>query len=289
MREGIKYERTAFGDIAYTDQGSGPPALFVHGVFLNGYLWRHVIDRVADTRRSIAIDLLAHGATKTSPDQDVSFAAQAEMLEAVCESLGLSSVDLVANDSGGGIAQIFAARHHQRIRSLTLTNCDTHDGWPPEAFQSTVNAVAQGSLPALARQWLGDISKARAGFSRAYEHPEQVSDETLRTYLEPIFSTPEAIHNLERFFAAMDCRQTAAVEPLLRSLHAPTLIVWALDDVFFDVKWAHWLRDTIPGTRKVIELDGARLFFPEERPDALAETLREHWRSERSANQGASA
>jgi pimeloyl-ACP methyl ester carboxylesterase len=59
--------------------------------------------------------------------------------------------------------------------------------------------------------------------------------------------------------------------------------------VFFDVKWAHWLRDTIPGTRKVIELDGARLFFPEERPDALAEVLREHWRSERSANQGASA
>jgi pimeloyl-ACP methyl ester carboxylesterase len=289
MREGIKYARTAFGDIAYTDQGSGPPALFVHGVFLNGYLWRHAIDRVADTRRSIAIDLLAHGATKTSPDQDVSFAAQAEMLEAVCESLGLSSVDLVANDSGGGIAQIFAGRHNQRIRSLTLTNCDAHDGWPPAAFQPTVNAVAQGHLAALGRQWLSDISKARAAFSRAYEHPEQVSDETFRTYLEPLVSTPESVHNLERFFAAMDCRQTAAVEPLLRRLNAPTLIVWALDDVFFDVKWAHWLRDTIPGTRKVIELDGARLFFPEERPDALAEVLREHWRSERSANQGASA
>jgi pimeloyl-ACP methyl ester carboxylesterase len=77
---------------------------------------------------------LAHGATKTSPEQDVDFTAQAEMLEAVCESLKLDQVDLVANDSGGGIAQIFAARHPARIRSLTLTNCDTHDNWPPKPF-----------------------------------------------------------------------------------------------------------------------------------------------------------
>src|SRR5579864_3428226 len=69
----IRYAQTAFGDIAYTEQGVGVPALFVHGVFLNGYLWRHVMDRVADVRRAIAIDLMAHGATKTAPDQDVSF------------------------------------------------------------------------------------------------------------------------------------------------------------------------------------------------------------------------
>jgi len=273
----IKYARTAFGEIAYTDQGSGPAALFVHGVFLNGYLWRHVVDRVADVRRAIAIDLLAHGATKTAPDQDVSFRAQAEMLEAVCETLGLDQVDLVANDSGGGIAQIFAARHPERIRTLALTNCDTHDDWPPEAFQTTVKAVAEGHLAAIGRQWLQDAGKARSSFSRAYEHPEQVSEETFRTYFEPLFATPGSVRNLERFFAAMDCRQTAAVEPLLGQLHAPTLIVWAMDDVFFDVQWAYWLRDTIPGASKVIELEGARLFFPEERPDALADALREHW------------
>jgi hypothetical protein len=44
-------------------------------------------------------------------------------------------VDLVGNDSGGGIAQIFAALNPERVRTLTLTNCDTHDNWPPEAFK----------------------------------------------------------------------------------------------------------------------------------------------------------
>jgi pimeloyl-ACP methyl ester carboxylesterase len=279
MARSIIYATTPFGEIAYSEQGEGPAALFVHGVFLNGHLWRHVIDRVADIRRCIAVDLLAHGATTGSADQDLSFTAQAEMLEAFCAALRLDQVDLVANDSGGGIAQIFAAHHPERIRSLTLTNCDTHDNWPPEPFRPVVAAAAQGNLGELGRRALADVQFARLFFALAYEHPEKITEETFRTYLEPVFGTPEAARRIERFVAAQDCRQTVAIEGLLRRLQAPTLIVWGADDIFFDVKWAYWLRDTVPGCRKVIELDGARLFFPEERPDALATALREHWQS----------
>ena len=39
---------TPFGEIAYIEKGSGPPALFVHGVLLNGYVWRHTIDALAE-------------------------------------------------------------------------------------------------------------------------------------------------------------------------------------------------------------------------------------------------
>ena len=53
MRGEIKHVVTAFGDIAYGEQGEGPPALFVHGVLLNGYMWRHVIAGVADLRRCV--------------------------------------------------------------------------------------------------------------------------------------------------------------------------------------------------------------------------------------------
>ena len=57
----------------------------------------------------------------------------------------------------------------------------------------------------------------------------------------------------------------------------PTLVVWGTGDDFFPVAWAYWLKGAIPGVRKVIELEGAKLFFPEERPEELAEALREHW------------
>ena len=74
-----KWAQTPSGRISYVEQGTGPAALFVHGVVLNGHLWRHQLDALSDLRRCIAVDLLAHGATTTSPAQDVSSDAQAEM------------------------------------------------------------------------------------------------------------------------------------------------------------------------------------------------------------------
>src|SRR5689334_7895208 len=130
--------QTPSGRISYVEQGAGPVALFVHGVLLNKHLWRHQLAGLSDIRRAIALDLLAHGDTEIAPDQDVSVTANAKMLQEFLDALNIDKVDVVGNDSGGGISQIFSALHPERVRSLTLTNCDTHDNWPPEAFKPFV-------------------------------------------------------------------------------------------------------------------------------------------------------
>jgi pimeloyl-ACP methyl ester carboxylesterase len=276
---------TRVGEIAYVERGEGSVALFVHGVFLNSHLWRHVIDRVSGTRRCLAPDLLSHGDSPAAPGQDISFRAQAEMLEAFCEALGLDQVDLVANDSGGAIAQIFAVRHPERLRSLTLTNCDVHDNYPPAALKATRDAAAAGAFSSRWEELRDDISRFRAGFAPAYENVDKVSDKTLKTYVGPLFSSETRARDLERWLLASgDNSQTTEIEPLLRRLETPTLIVWGTDDVFFPAKWGRWLKDAIPGARKLVELEGARLFFPEERPDDLAALLREHWLAAESSS-----
>src|SRR5512138_2066671 len=112
---------TPSGRISYIEAGKGPVALFVHGVLLNGHLWRHQLADLSDVRRCIAVDLLAHGDTEITADQDVSVTANARMLKEFIDALSVEQVDLVGNDSGGGIAQIFAALYPERVRSLTLT------------------------------------------------------------------------------------------------------------------------------------------------------------------------
>ena len=134
------------GRISYLEDGSGPVALFVHGVLLNSYLWRHQLDGLSDIRRCIAVDLLAHGDTEIIESQDVSVTANAKMLREFLDALKIDQVDLVGNDSGGGIAQIFAALNPERVRTMTLTNCDTHDNWPPEAFKPFLTMAAGGGL-----------------------------------------------------------------------------------------------------------------------------------------------
>jgi pimeloyl-ACP methyl ester carboxylesterase len=115
------------GRISYLEQGSGPIALFVDGVLLNSYLWRHELAGLSDIRRCIAVDLLAHGYTEIAPDQDVSVTASAKMLGEFLDALAIDQVNLVGNDSDAGIAQIFAATHPERVHSRTLTDGDTHD------------------------------------------------------------------------------------------------------------------------------------------------------------------
>src|SRR6266851_1195959 len=273
--------QTASGRISYTEQGTGPVALFVHGVLLNGHLWRHQLADLSDIRRCIAVDLLAHGDTEITPDQDVSVTANAKMLKEFLDALNIDQVDLVGNDSGGGIAQIFAALYPQRVRSLTLTDCDTHDNWPPEAFKPFLAMAAAGGLRGTLEAMLSDKSVYRSpqALAPAYEHPEQLSDDSIEKYLRPLVRTEQRTRDLQRFLAAFDNRHTLAIEAQLKTLKAPTLVVWGTDDVYFEVKWSRWLADTIPGTRRRVEFKGARIFFPEERWAEFDKELREHWQA----------
>ena len=270
---------TPSGRISYTSVGSGPVALFVHGVVLNKHLWRHQLAGLSDIRRCIAVDLLAHGDTEIAPDQDVSVTANAKMLKEVLDALKIDQVDLVGNDSGGGIAQIFAALYPERVRTITLTNCDTHDNWPPAAFKPFVQMVARGGLRDTLSAMLCDknVYRSPEALGLAYERPAAVTDATIDTYLQPLVRTEQRTRDLERFVLAFDNVHTVSIEPQLRALKAPALIIWGDDDIYFDVKWSKWLEEALSGTRRRVVFEGARIFFPEERSQRFNEELRSFW------------
>ena len=174
-----RFAEVKSGRIAYFEQGEGPVALFIHGVPINGYHWRHVIDRVQHRRRCIAIDLMGLGYTEIAPTQDVSFTAQAQMIAEVLDALGIDKIDLVANDSGGAIAQIFAAHHPHRLRSLVLTNCDVHDGWPPPQVLPLMEHSRNGTLAPIFQPTLDRPDLARERYARGESVP------LFRSYADP--------------------------------------------------------------------------------------------------------
>jgi len=278
----LKTVQTKSGKIAYAEQGKGPVALFVHGVLLNNHLWRHQLAHLADIRRCIAPDLLAHGATEVTPGGDVSVTANAQMLLQFLDALKIDKVDLVGNDSGGGIAQIFAAKYPERVRSLTLTDCDTHDNWPPEAFKPFLAMAAAGGLRDALGAMLADknVYRSPGALGPAYEDAGKVSDADIETYLRPLVKTEQRLSDFQRFLAAFDNKHTLAIEGGLKALKAPTQIIWGTDDVYFGVQWGRWLANAIPGTKRLVELTGARIFFPEERWAEFNRELRGFWQGD---------
>jgi pimeloyl-ACP methyl ester carboxylesterase len=157
-----RFAETRFGRIAYVERGAGPAALFLHGFPLNGFQWRGVLPRLSPYRRCIAPDFLAMGHSEVAKGQQVDLAAQTEMLVSLLDALGIDRADLVANDSGGAVAQLVLARHPGRVRTVLLTNCDVENDCPPTAFRPIIALAKRGRFAERIASWRADKSRARS-------------------------------------------------------------------------------------------------------------------------------
>lgn len=276
-----RFARTAFGRIAYVERGAGPAALFLHGLPLNGFQWRGALERLSLYRRCIAPDSMGLGYSEIPEGQDLAPEAQAGMIVALLDTLAIPSVDLVASDSGGAIAQILVARHPGRVRTLLLTNCDVHEDSPPPAVRPVIEASRAGTFAddVLVPQ-LNDKARARLATGLGgccYTDPARLTDDAIECYLRPLVSSPLRKAQLHGYCVALERNPLLAIGPALRASRVPLRVVWGTGDTIFDPSGPDWLDRTFPRSRGVRRVSGANLFFPEELPDVIAEEARKLW------------
>ncbi len=268
--------------VAYVEAGHGPAALFIHGFPLNSYQWRGALQRLASRRRCIAPDLMSLGNTEVPAGQPITPHVQVEMLAALLNRLNVREVDLVSNDSGGVVAQLFLARFPQRVRSLLLTNCDVDENNPPAAVLPIIELAKRGQfverriLPQLADKAL---ARSARGVGVAFSYPERLQDETIDIYFRPLVATPLKMSQLNEYLVALGRNDLVAIRKDLRAWRGPARMVWGVKDHIFGVKWAEWLDGTLPGSRGVRRIEEGRLFFPEEMPAIIAEEAKTLWSS----------
>jgi pimeloyl-ACP methyl ester carboxylesterase len=134
------------GAISYRDCGTGSPIVFVHGVGVNGDLWRRVVPRLAGGHRCITPDLpWGSHSIPLEPDADLSLPGMARITADFLEALDLDNVTIVANDTGGAVAQALVGCHPDRIARLVLTSCDAFEKFPPTP-QKYLQVMARSRL-----------------------------------------------------------------------------------------------------------------------------------------------
>src|SRR5438552_19055529 len=104
-----------------------------------------------------------------------------------------------------------------------------------------------------------------------------VGDEAIEPYVRPHLASPARTQQLVDFILGFNNVQTVRIEGLLKKVTAPTLAAWGTGDPFFPVDAAYWLKNTLAGPVTVEEFPGGRMFFAEERADALNAKISAHW------------
>jgi pimeloyl-ACP methyl ester carboxylesterase len=275
-----KFANLPISKVAYVERGRGIAALFVHGYPLNGFQWRGALERLQAHRRCIAPDVMGLGHTQTPEGQTISPATQAEMLAQLLDSLHIESVDLVGNDSGGLVSQVFVAKYPHRVRTLLLTNCDVDQNSPPPLFLPLIDLAKKGILAdRFIVSQLNDKQLARSarGLGGAYTYPDRLTDDTIEIYLRPLVETSLRRSQLDQYTVSLGTNELLAIRDDLHRWTGPARMVWGLKDPFFGAQWAEWLDKTLPGSRGIRKLEDANLFFPEEMPDVIAEEALALW------------
>jgi haloalkane dehalogenase len=278
-----RYAATPFGRIAYVERGAGDVALFLHGFPLNGFQWRGALDRLSPYRRCIAPDFLAMGYTQVADGQDVGPDAQAAMLVALLDTLGIQRVDLIANDSGGAVAQLLMVRHPRRVRSVLLTNCDVEIDSPPAALLPVIELSKQG---AFVDRWLGAwwddrvLARSPEGIGgMCYADPAHPTDEAIDMYFGPLLSTARRKALAHAYAIALERNPLLGTAERLSRCTAPVRVVWGTGDTIFSPDSPDYLDRVVGNSRGVRRLERSKLFWPEERPDVIAEEALALWRA----------
>ena len=278
-----RFAVTRFGRIAYVERGSGAAALFLHGFPLNGFQWRGALDRLSAYRRCIAPDFLAMGYTEVADGQSVAPDAQVDMLAALLDRLSVAEVDLVANDSGGAVAQLFMVRYPRRVRTLLLTNCDTQNDSPPPALLPVIELSKSGTyVDQWLVPWLKDKALARSAQGiggMCYADPAHPTDEAIDCYFAPLVSSPRRKAQAHAYALALERNALSGIEAALKRSTIPTRIVWGTGDTIFSPASPDYLDRSFGNSLGVRRLEGSKLFWPEERPDIVAEEARRLWKA----------
>jgi pimeloyl-ACP methyl ester carboxylesterase len=266
---------TPAGTIAYRESGSGKPIVFVHGVGVNGDLWRRVAPPLSTRHRCIVPDLPfgAHS-HPLREDADLSLPGLARIVADFIEALDLDEVAIVANDTGGAVSQWLVGHHAERIGRLVLTSCDAFEKFPPTPQRYLELAGRSAVLMWLVAWSVRFKFVQRLPTAYGWVTQKPMSDEIMRSYTLPIRSSAGVRRDLARLLQAVERRYMYEAAGALRNFDRPALVLWAEGDKIFPRHHGKLLAELLPQGRFELVPD-SRTFISEDQPERLTARVRE--------------
>jgi pimeloyl-ACP methyl ester carboxylesterase len=248
--------------IAYDEQGSGRPVLFVHGYPLNRRIWQPQVEGLAGEARALALDLRGHGESEIAPGP-YGMDLLADDCAAFLDATGVSQpVALCGLSMGGYVAMAFSRRHAGRLAGLVLTATRAGPDTPEaKANRQKAAELAREEGPlAIAESMLPKMLSPKT-YDRKPDLVEAVRKIMISTPVEAIRG--DLLGMMERPDSL----------PGLGQLRVPTLILHGADDQIIPVSEAEAMQAAIQGAGLQVIPNAGHLLNLEQ-PEMFTHALR---------------
>jgi pimeloyl-ACP methyl ester carboxylesterase len=223
--------------IRYYESGQGPVLILLHGVGSSGDKWAPSLGALSKEFHVYALDQIGFG-NSDKPLMDYKIATYVDFLQEFMRVLSVPRATIVGSSNGGWIAAKFAIEHPGMVEKLVLVDAT--------GLSPTIEPVAAGYKPVDFSY--ASLASTRAALERFFYNKQRVTDASVRQVFEGHLHTGDA-YTIQRLLIN---RQAEYLGDDLRSIHAPTLIVWGREDSVAPVSHAERFHASIAGSQVVI-------------------------------------
>ena len=260
--------KTVFGHKVYfTQEGKGDHILLIHGIGASHYVWRYLSPELAKNFTVTAVDLLGFGLSDKPETFTYDLDSQCEVLLELMNQLGITKTIVIGSSMGGTIALRLTQLRPDLITKVVVLS----PAADPRITFFDLNKLAFLSSvvrPLVTERLIKQI------MNRVYSERKNISDETIRIYLEPYSNNKNAIDSFIKSFKLL--RDPKVFEQLDAIKH-PVLIMWGLRDKIIPIKFAKKIQSKIPNS--ILETHPtAGHHIQEDDPEWLIEKVLEFFR-----------
>ena len=264
------------GTIEYEDTGgAGPTVVMLHGVGMDGTLWRDVVAGLRPDFRCVAPTLPLGGHRRPmKPDADLTLRGMVGLVAAFLEKLDLNGVTLVGNDWGG--AQLLISEGLDgRVGRVVLTSCEAFENYPPGVPGRTLAraaAVPGGLFLAFQALRVRPLRRLPGTWGLMSKRP--VPDEVMDGWFRPLQTRPEIRRDLRKYVLGTPPKEVLLEwHGALRHFDRPALVVWASEDRVMPREHGRRLAGLLPRGR-LVEIPDSYTLIPEDQPGELVRAVR---------------
>lgn len=236
MQGGPPPEKTAviYGqNIRYFEAGQGPAVILLHGLGSVKEVWLPNIGALAAKYHVYAIDQIGFGHSD-KPLLDYRIGTWGDFLQAFLQSQNIAKATVVGNSLGGWIALDFTVQHPEMVDKLVLVDAAGLT-WGGTALGVDLNPSS--------------VPETRALLEAIFYDKKMVTDQFVQNIFENHMRNNDG-YTIQRTLAGF--AQAPFEDDKLKSIHAPTLVVWGREDQLIPVERAEKFHAGIAGSKLVI-------------------------------------